>query len=155
MLRCIYCRRPLRKLRRNHLLIGDECLTKANRDRAAVKSAAPSLLTFGLFCQRLRDGRKVINVKHLIRHHARELDWGYGGAGPADLALNVLHHLIPAKPGDDMRVGGIIVSEQAWRMYQAFKWRFIQPIPDEGGSVPIANMTRWIKEQQSSMAVMD
>ncbi|ASN83143.1 DUF6166 domain-containing protein [Deinococcus ficus] len=33
----------------------------------------------------------------MLRHHSTsgEVQWGYAGAGPADTALSILHHLLP------------------------------------------------------------
>ena len=55
--------------------------------------------------------------RHDLWNHSPDgFNWGYGGSGPAQLALAILaHHL-----GDD---------KQAVRLHQAFKRRAIAPLP--------------------------
>lgn len=49
----------------------------------------------------------------LARHSPTGFAWGYGGSGPADLALNVLLLFVDAF--------------EAEHLYQAFKWDFVAP----------------------------
>ena len=53
-------------------------------------------------------------LHHVCRHSPDGFQWGYGGSGPADLALSVLADLIGLK--------------RAERLYQDFKWKFIAPV---------------------------
>jgi hypothetical protein len=50
-------------------------------------------------------------LKHHIRHSPDGFNWGYGGSGPADLALNILWDFIGAEPTPDL--------------YQKFKSDFV------------------------------
>ena len=57
---------------------------------------------------RAGNGQPVVNVSHMIvRHSPDGFEWGYGGSGPSDLALNIL----------------ILFTDQctADRLYQEFK----------------------------------
>ncbi|HZU15042.1 MAG TPA: DUF6166 domain-containing protein [Candidatus Dormibacteraeota bacterium] len=84
----------------------------------------PTLSTVGKRYQlgrRPEDGRVVATVipdhgrsyplRRVVHHSPAGLEYGYGGSGPADLALSILVDLL----GED----------RAWHHYQAVKWRFI------------------------------
>jgi hypothetical protein len=66
--------------------------------------------------ERLGNGRVSCDraVVHQVRHSPDGYETGYGGSGPADLALSILADFY----GD---------VEAAWRGHQSFKWRFIAP----------------------------
>lgn len=62
------------------------------------------------------DGRKLNPRLDLRCHSPAEFEWGYGGSGPAQLALAILaDHL-----GND---------EEALNLYQRFKWAVIANLP--------------------------
>ena len=49
------------------------------------------LLTADVTCSRDADGKAHVNIPQRIRYHSPSgIEWGYGGSGPADLALNIL-----------------------------------------------------------------
>ncbi len=52
-------------------------------------------------------------------HSPTGFEWGYGGSGPAQLALALLADAL----GDD---------EQAVRLHQAFKWEVVGRLPKDG-----------------------
>jgi len=61
------------------------------------------------------EGQEISHpLRHVCRHSPDGFQWGYGGSGPADLALSILTDLI-----------GL---ERAERLYQDFKWKFIAPV---------------------------
>lgn len=76
-------------------------------------------------------GRRVIvctgpgeahDLKHYPLHSPDGFEWGYGGSGPADLALAILaDHLGEAPSAQELRQG----ESLAWRLYQDFKWHFV------------------------------
>lgn len=53
---------------------------------------------------------------HLANHSPTGFEWGYGGSGPAQLALALLAHAL----NDGAR---------ALRIHQSFKWRVIAKLP--------------------------
>jgi hypothetical protein len=55
-----------------------------------------------------------------VRNHASEFNWGYGGSGPAQLALAICL---------DFLEGDI---DRAQRVYQDFKWRVIAGLNQTG-----------------------
>jgi hypothetical protein len=60
------------------------------------------------------------------------MDWGYGGSGPADLALNALALYIGRERAE--RNG----------LYQEFKWEFIARLPSEGGVIKRRDVINWL-----------
>lgn len=58
-----------------------------------------------------------LNPRHDLRNHSPSgFEWGYGGSGPAQLALAILADCL----GDD---------EAAQRLYQDFKWEVVAKLP--------------------------
>ena len=67
----------------------------------------------------------------IINHSPDGFAWGYGGSGPADLALNIL---------------AIFIGQaEAVKYYQDFKWDFIATLPYEGGVIKREDILQWIK----------
>lgn len=62
----------------------------------------------------LVDGKPL---KHIVKHSPTGLNWGYGGSGPADLALSILTDLYD--------------PEFAEANYQQFKWDIIAKLPQK------------------------
>ncbi|GAV24774.1 hypothetical protein ciss_07070 [Carboxydothermus islandicus] len=84
-----------------------------------------------------RDGHLAItNIPHLIGggHSPDGFEWGYGGSGPAELALNILYVITEDK-------------ELARRFYQQFKWDFIAKIPYKGGVIKRDEVINWLRQQ--------
>ena len=47
-----------------------------------------------VICQRLGNNL-ITNVPRLVTHHSPDgYEWGYGGSGPADFALNIIENLL-------------------------------------------------------------
>jgi Family of unknown function (DUF6166) len=67
----------------------------------------------------------------LWNHSPDGFNWGYGGSGPAQLALAILL----AAGLDDQR---------AMRLHQAFKWAVITSLPQGEGFVLEIDVTAWV-----------
>jgi len=65
------------------------------------------------------DGRPLRARLDLRSHSPAEFEWGYGGSGPAQLALAILADHC----GND---------EEALNLYQRFKWVVIAELPRHG-----------------------
>jgi len=55
----------------------------------------------------------------LFNHSPTGFEWGYGGSGPAQLALAILVHAL----GD---------KDRALRLHQKFKWAVVARLPADG-----------------------
>ena len=72
-------------------------------------------------------------LTHIERHSPDGFNWGYGGSGPADLALSILTDLF----GND-------TAEQ---YYQKFKWDFISQLPaGKGWTLTEEQIRAWLQE---------
>lgn len=105
----------------------------------------------GLVCLREDDWDTKVNVHQALVHHSPTgLEWGYGGSGPADLALNVVQLVL-----EDQGWNGPLVElygdrpafQMAWGLHQDFKWAFISGLPREGGQIPMKVMVDWVREE--------
>lgn len=76
------------------------------------------------------EGGKRVQVEHVIYHSPTGLEYGYGGSGPADMALTILGdwfgcdaHRLAAK----IRAGSELDESErrAVHWHQDFKWKFV------------------------------
>ena len=87
-------------------------------------------------------------------------EFGYGGSGPSDLALNAVEHLIQTlaeegvidSPSDyytegdgDVQKGQ--VSKVAFQLARAFKAKFVAPVSQSGGAVEYGVLKTWLLKQ--------
>ncbi|HZV49875.1 MAG TPA: DUF6166 domain-containing protein [Candidatus Dormibacteraeota bacterium] len=89
--------------------------------------------------RRPEDGRVVATVipehgrpyplRHVVYHSPAGLEFGYGGSGPADLALSLLADLFGERPTRRQLEWG---ESRAWHHHQAVKRRFIVPLDAHG-----------------------
>lgn len=102
----------------------------------------------GFVFKRWDNGTPATNVPHLVVEHSPDgFEWGYGGSGPADLALNIVEVVLK-------RIGyrGITLDDEArnkysimaYHLHQDFKWKFIASLPREGGRIEYHDVLRWI-----------
>jgi hypothetical protein len=96
---------------------------------------------------RRSDQQTSTNVPHLVTHHSPTgYEWGFGGSGPADLALNILEwHLrregyhgetVPCYEGRCFRL--------AWDLHQAFKRDVIAVCDREDAHISLETVTNWL-----------
>jgi hypothetical protein len=72
--------------------------------------------------------------RRFVVHSPTGFEWGYGGSGPADLALNIL--------------GAFVAPPLAWRLHQRFKFDFIAKLSREGPHVLTGRSIRaWVEAQ--------
>ena len=80
------------------------------------------------------DGTGRASVTHAGRHSPTGLNWGYGGAGPADLALSVLLALTP---------------DHAESLYWRFAREVVALVPYAGGVIRSSDVRAWVTAQDS------
>lgn len=76
--------------------------------------------------ENLETGSGPIPLRHVIYHSPTGFEWGYGGSGPADLALSILADALGEHPTSQEIGEG---TSLAWRQHQAFKWAMIAGAP--------------------------
>lgn len=73
-------------------------------------------------------------------HSPTGFSWGYGGSGPAQLALAILLRYLP--------------EIDAVSLHQDFKWKFIAPLPQEDFETQL-DIREWIAEASRPDAVRE
>jgi len=129
---CRICKRVLKNPLSVKLGIGPVCRAKDSLQKEFDFMKANAIEGFGdIICS--PDG--TTNVPHRIVYHSPTgLSWGYGGSGPADMALNALAVYV----GED----------EAKKYYQDFKWAFISKMPKEGGTIKREDVLHWLEEKE-------
>ena len=64
-----------------------------------------------------------LDSQRVVNHSPDGFAWGYGGSGPAQLALAICLE--------------IYIRETALKLYQAFKWKYIAILPETDFDVHI------------------
>jgi len=137
MTKCSICHRPLKDPESVKRGIGPICYGKMKSEEEQKKEEQQEFIPFegDIICKRTEYG-PITNVTHMIvRHSPTGFEWGYGGSGPADLALNAL----------TMYIGREKAEKDG--LYQEFKWKFIATMPIEGGIIRREDVMKWLKER--------
>lgn len=73
-------------------------------------------------------------LPHVLRHSHDGFNFGYGGSGPADLALSILVDTVGETLAD--------------KWYQQFKWDIIARLPrDNSWTITDSQIFAWLKEK--------
>lgn len=71
-----------------------------------------------------------------VPYHSQGFSWGYGGSGPADLALSILcdhfgelRHQTPVWYGTRAHWLARVEKTKAWPLHQRFKWEIVANRP--------------------------
>lgn len=105
-----------------------------------------------LVLQRIADDRKCpvrTNVPHLVVHHSPTgFEFGYGGSGPADLALNVCQWYLESThyQGAKTQCFDGNCFSLAWVLHQDFKRTFIANAPQRGVVIAFAQIKSWFDQ---------
>jgi hypothetical protein len=86
------------------------------------------------------------NVPHLVVHHSPSgFEFGYGGSGPADLALNVCQWYLESihYEGEKTQCFDGNCWSLAWVLHQEFKRAFIGNAPRQGIAIPMVEIKQW------------
>jgi hypothetical protein len=147
--RCLRCRRPLSNPTSQINGFGPICwsIVQAQNQRHEQNQGGMIVdlpydpLVMDIRCERreFEDGHTQIhvNIPQRVVHHSPDgFEWGYGGSGPADFALNILDLFVPATGKDDrVECYQGTCSQFAWDWHQDFKRQFIASLPREGGII--------------------
>lgn len=84
-------------------------------------------------------------LRHRYQRHSPDgFEFGYGGSGPAECALNLLAEFIGVKNATETG------------LYQDFKFAFIGGIDQEhGGEIPAERIRGWVRDQWAKMATAE
>lgn len=92
-------------------------------------------------------------------HSPTGFNWGYGGSGPADLALSLLMDALGApllpptffQTASSADFDAYPAAATAWALHQAFKWALIAPLTDDTWTLPLADIRHWIAEHGTAL----
>lgn len=137
--KCRACKRPLTNPHSAELGYGPTCYLKSVSAQAGEGDVFGRILPGDprkkIIMRRDEHGNPSTNVPHQqIIHSPTGFEWGYGGSGPADLALNILR-LYTEKTVAEM-------------LHQKFKWEFISRLPYEGGVIEAETIRQWIAKEK-------
>lgn len=82
------------------------------------------------------DGRLLTPQRSQVvwNHSPDGFNWGYGGSGPAQLALAIL-------------LAAGLEEQRAFALHQAFKWAVIATLPQGEGFVVDVDIAAWVAQQ--------
>jgi len=135
-MRCAVCHRALTAIESVQRRIGPICWKKIiNEEGRKEEERKEQIFIPGfsgdVICRRTEDGA-CTNIPQLeVLHSPTGFEWGYGGSGPADLALNILLLFTNRKT--------------AYVLHQKFKSEFISPMPRKGGEIKDEVIQEWIE----------
>ena len=100
------------------------------------------------------DGQAVVTVdtgsrrrdlRHIVKHSPTGFGWGYGGSGPADLALSLLADALGERPSEQQLRWGTC---RAWTLHQPFKWDVVSRWARDGvWQLTQAEILAWARGQ--------
>lgn len=86
------------------------------------------------------DNGKPETLHHVAFHSPTGFEWGYGGSGPADLALSILTDYFKAQ--DDPNA-----EDRAFAVHQAFKYAFVSRFPDYAWEITSDEIAAWLVKE--------
>lgn len=102
------------------------------------------------------DGHREKLPHRVICHSPSGFDWGYGGSGPAELALNILVDALEDRARCTVCKGktryrggmcpgcrGLGIADEVWRAHQEFKWTWIAGLPERSWSIALVDVLEW------------
>jgi len=160
---CSVCHRALKSPASQEIGIGPVC-AKKNLIRTMPNGRIEGEFSDKyLFLDKLRDGIIIrrtekgveTNIPHLHTHHSPTgFEYGYGGSGPADLALNLAVAMLHQMGYNGPKTEGFplwdksICFELAYEVHQDLKWEFIAPLDrNQNHVIPFETLETWLKER--------
>lgn len=110
-------------------------------------------ITDGIILRRFPDGIET-NIPHLVTHHSPAgYEWGYGGSGPADLALNILENALAEMGHEGGRTNcwNGTCWTLSWKLHQKFKREFLVSFSKDGGVIEWSVVRDWITKEMQKL----
>lgn len=105
----------------------------------------------GAFLLERQSGTPCTNVPHsVVSHSPCGFEWGYGGSGPSDLALNILECalVLLGHKGDRTKCYRGSCFTLAWDLHQSFKDDAIAGMAKAGKSIPLEAVWAWLQRSR-------
>lgn len=141
--RCARCHRALKDPTSKERGFGPVCWSKhvhqkeLEKDQGGLfpETELPIPFTGDVILKRGPGGSVLTNISQkIIQHSPAGFEWGYGGSGPADLALNILAMYTDQQTAEEL--------------HQVFKWDCIAKLPFEGGIIKGREIKKWIRQHK-------
>jgi len=84
-----------------------------------------------------KPGGAVFGLRHIVRHSPTGFEYGYGGSGPADLALSIL--------------AACVSMEKANRWYGKFKIERIAAETAREWTLTVRQVREWVEVQEAAL----
>ncbi len=99
------------------------------------------------------DNPSRVPLEQVVCHSPGGFEWGYGGSGPADLALSMAT-LVIGKERDEVEIGlgkkSAKVGARAWAVHQYIKTKVIAVLRSDEFRIPLPQIERLIAEFERS-----
>lgn len=141
---CRRCGRPLRNPESIQRGIGPVCAQRSLVDAMSKFQENGVIIT--------ANGQPL---EHIIHHSPTGMEWGYGGSGPADLALSILAHYLGEQMAVQRYLNAMNQPAGTWdltepaavRLYQRFKWAFVANFDREAWRLTGTQIAAWLWAQ--------
>lgn len=114
------------------LICGGETYSAAESEPIWECACCGASVPGNIVCERT-DFAEANIPQFIVKHSPGGFEWGYGGSGPADLALNILA----------LYIGRELAEKDG--LYQDFKWKFIATLPLKGGVIKREEVLEWLR----------
>jgi hypothetical protein len=114
---------------------------RAGEDRAPLPNKLYEGIRYAGGCGVTVNGQAL---HHVVVHSPTGFEWGYGGSGPADLALSILadhFHERPRTAAYRLEPGR---TWYCWSLHNYFLKDFVQHFPRAGWSMPSRDIETWL-----------
>ena len=88
-------------------------------------------------------------LRHWPLHSPTGFQWGYGGSGPADLALAILLDYMNEWPTEAQMDAG---ESRAWSLHQYFKWDYVARF-SESWEISALDIQSWLQDERQRQAL--
>lgn len=104
----------------------------------------------GVELRRTEAGIETNVPVQVVHHSPTGFEWGYGGSGPADLALNIVEAYLKSLgyTGPKINCWKGECFHLSWILHQDFKWRFIATMDIAGGFISAEAVIAWINTHE-------
>lgn len=160
MATCLRCNRPLKNPRAIALGYGPVCYRKMLRESEYSDKHLDEPVESGFHMTRIPNGQLDLdgkpmydvatNVPHVMVVKSDDFEWGYGGSGPHELALNIIEVVLRREgyQGDTIELDkGQLAFNATWVLRSEFVRDYISQLPYMGGHIPYEVVKEWIYER--------
>lgn len=157
---CAICNKPLSDPKSVRQGIGPICWARIMADlEGNPDEYVDRMLDLGLYpldeaVVLIRDAKGIItNVPRIVEKHSPTgYEWGYGGSGPAELALNITEYYVRILGNQGYEIGKAhkeregVVHDATYMIYQDLKQEFLCSMEREGGRIAANEIMERIKD---------